>query len=118
MNRRAFGSINRMRTGHTSLKASLNRFNFVYTAECECGDGLQTEEHIFWDCKLCDDRRATLMHILSENSKKRIPEVSYRALKARRKTISATCLLLHKQHSYIYMKYICKKSKRSNSTDY
>jgi hypothetical protein len=41
MNRRAFVSINRMRVGHTSLKASLNRFNIVSTAECECGDGLQ-----------------------------------------------------------------------------
>jgi hypothetical protein len=48
MNRRAFVSINRMRAGHNSLKASLNRFNIVSTAECECGE----EEHIFRDCKL------------------------------------------------------------------
>jgi hypothetical protein len=47
MNRRAFVPINRMRADHTSLKASLNRFNIVSTAECECGDGLQTEVHIF-----------------------------------------------------------------------
>jgi hypothetical protein len=39
MDRRAFVSINRMRAGHTSLKASLNRFNVVSRAECECGDG-------------------------------------------------------------------------------
>jgi hypothetical protein len=31
-----------MRAGHTSLKTSLNRFNIVSMAECECGDGLQT----------------------------------------------------------------------------
>jgi hypothetical protein len=43
-----------------------------------------------------------MMDILSENSKKRVPKVSYRALKAGRKTISARRLLLHKQHSYIY----------------
>jgi hypothetical protein len=49
MNSRAFVSINRMRAGHTSLKASLNRFNILSTAECECGDGLQTEGHIFWN---------------------------------------------------------------------
>jgi hypothetical protein len=55
-----------MRAGHSSHKASLNRFNFLSTAECECGDGLQTEEHIFWDCK----------------QHKRIPKVCYRALKA------------------------------------
>jgi hypothetical protein len=35
---------------------------------------------------------------------KRIPEVSYTALKARRKKISARRLLLHKQYSYIYLK--------------
>jgi hypothetical protein len=42
----------------------------VYTAECEGGDGLQTEEHIFWDCKLYEDQRATMVAILSENRKK------------------------------------------------
>jgi hypothetical protein len=63
-----------MRAGHTSLKASLNRFNIVSTAECECGDGPQREEHIFWDCKLYEDQRATMMDILSENSKKEYPK--------------------------------------------
>jgi hypothetical protein len=42
----------------------------VSTAECECGDGLQTEEHIFCHCKLYEDQRATMMNVLSENSKK------------------------------------------------
>jgi hypothetical protein len=32
MNRRVFVSINRMRAGHSSLKASLSRFNIVSTA--------------------------------------------------------------------------------------
>jgi hypothetical protein len=63
-----------MRAGHSSLKASLSRFNFVSTAECECGDGLQSEEQIFWDCKLCGDQRATMIDILSENSKKEYPK--------------------------------------------
>jgi hypothetical protein len=69
-----------MRAGHSSLKAKLNRYNIVSTAECECGDRLQREECIFWDCKLHDDQRATV-DILSENSK-RITKVSYRALTA------------------------------------
>jgi hypothetical protein len=30
-----------------------------------------TEEHIFWDCKLYEDQRATMMDILSENCKKK-----------------------------------------------
>jgi hypothetical protein len=68
--RRAFVSINRMRAGHSSLKASLNRFNIVSTAECECGDGLQIEKHIFWDCKWYEEQREILRVILYENSKK------------------------------------------------
>jgi hypothetical protein len=45
----------------------------VSTAECDCGDGLQTEEHIFWNCKRYEGQRATMMDILSENSKKEYP---------------------------------------------
>jgi hypothetical protein len=63
-----------MRAGHTSLKARLNRFNIVSTAECECGDGLQTEEHIFWVCKRYEEQRATMRNNLSENSKKEYPK--------------------------------------------
>jgi hypothetical protein len=58
-------NLNCIRAGPTSLKTSLNRFNIVTTAECECVDGVQTEEHIFWDCKLYEDERATIMEILS-----------------------------------------------------
>jgi hypothetical protein len=63
-----------MRAGHISLKASLDRFNTVSTAECECGDGLQTEEHIFWDCKRYEEQWAIMRDILSENSKKENPK--------------------------------------------
>jgi hypothetical protein len=63
-----------MRADHTSLKASLNRFNIVSTAEYECGDGLQTEEHIFWKYKRYEEQRATMRDILSENSKKEYPK--------------------------------------------
>jgi hypothetical protein len=34
------------------------------------GDGPQTEEHIFWDCKRYEEQRASMRDILSENSKK------------------------------------------------
>jgi hypothetical protein len=37
-------------------------------------NGLQTEEHIFWDFKLYEDQRATMMDILSENIKKEYPK--------------------------------------------
>jgi hypothetical protein len=74
MNRRAFVAINSMRAGHTSLKESLNSLNTVSTAERECGDGLQTEDHIFSDCKLYEDQRAVVMDILSQNSEKEYPK--------------------------------------------
>jgi hypothetical protein len=47
MNRRVFVSVNCVRAGYFSLKASLSRFNIVSMAERKCGDGLQTEEHVF-----------------------------------------------------------------------
>jgi hypothetical protein len=46
----------------------------VSTAECECGDGLQVEEYVFWDYELYEDQRATVMDILSENRKKEYPK--------------------------------------------
>jgi hypothetical protein len=76
-----------MRAGHSCLKARLSRLNIVSTAECEYIGGLETGEHIFWDCKLHEEQRATIMAILSENSKKGIPKVSYRVLKARGKRL-------------------------------
>jgi hypothetical protein len=51
-----------------------DRLNIVLTVKCECSDGLQTEEHIFWDCKRYEDQRATMRDILSENSKKEYPK--------------------------------------------
>jgi hypothetical protein len=99
----AFVSINRMRAGHSSLKASLSRFNFVSTAECEYVDRCwwTANEHNSWDCKLYEDQRATVMDILSENSKKEYPKSVtelFSALKAREK-ICARRLLLRKQNS-------------------
>jgi hypothetical protein len=66
--------VNRMKEGHSILEASLSRFNTVFTAECDVGDGLQTEEHIIWDCKLYENQGATTIDILSENSKKDYPK--------------------------------------------
>jgi hypothetical protein len=48
--------------------------NRISDFECECGDGLQTEEHIFWDCELYEEQRATMMDILSENREREYPK--------------------------------------------
>jgi hypothetical protein len=61
-------------TGHTNLKTSLSNFRILSTAECECGDCLQAEQFIFWNFKLYEDQRVTMMDILSENSKKEYPK--------------------------------------------
>lgn len=39
-----FVSINHITIGHYNLTASLSRYNIGSTVECECGDGLGTEE--------------------------------------------------------------------------
>jgi hypothetical protein len=56
------------------------------------------EEHIFWDCKLHEDGRTTMMDILPEKSKKEYPK-SVIELKGSRKKDCARRLLLHKQNS-------------------
>jgi hypothetical protein len=55
------------------------------SAEYECGDGLQREEHIFWDCKLHEEQRATMMAILSENRKKEYPKSGTELLRLKEK---------------------------------
>jgi hypothetical protein len=72
MNHCAFVSINRMRAGHSSIKVSLSRFNTVSTVEWKRGDGLQTEEQMFWGCKLYAHQNATMMDILSENTQSQL----------------------------------------------
>jgi hypothetical protein len=51
----ALVSINHMRASYSRLTTSLSRFNIlvvVPSVECKCGDRLQMEEHVIWDCKL------------------------------------------------------------------
>jgi hypothetical protein len=104
-----------MRAGHTSLKASLNRFNIVSRAECECGDGLQTEEYIFWDCKRYEDQRATMMDILSENSKKEYPKSVTELLRLEKKKKD---LCKASVTSYTKFLTLFQKRKRSKCTKY
>jgi hypothetical protein len=107
-----FVSINCMRAGLCSLKVSLNRFNFVSTDECVCGDRLQTKEHIFWDFKLYGDQRATTMNILSENSKKENPKSVTELLRLEEKRfVQGVCYFINKIPKLI-------KTKRSKCTKY
>jgi hypothetical protein len=108
-------SLNQVRAGHSNLKASLSRFNLVSTAECECGDRLQVEEHIFWDCKLYEDQRATMMDILSENSKKEYPKSQLTELLRleEKRFVQGICYFINRTP-----KFIKKERKRSICTKY
>jgi hypothetical protein len=91
-----------MRAGHSGLKARLSRFNIVSTVECECGDRLQMEKHIFWDCKLYGDQRATMMDILLENSKKEYPKSVIELLRLEEKRfVQGICYLIIKIPKFI-----------------
>jgi hypothetical protein len=66
------------------------------------GGELQMEEHIFWDYKLYEDQRATVMDNLSENSKKESPKVSYGALKMEGKGfVQGVCYFIKKIPKFI-----------------
>jgi hypothetical protein len=87
-----------MTAGHTSLKASLNRLKIVSTAECECGDGLQTEQHIFWVCKWYEEQRATMRDILSENSKQEYAKsVTEFLLLEEKRLLQGACYFINRQ---------------------
>jgi hypothetical protein len=88
-----------MRAGHFSLKACVSRFDIVSTAECKSDEGLQTEKHVYWDCKLHELQRATVMDILSEKSRKEYPKSITELLRLEEKEICAGRLLHHKQNS-------------------
>ena len=53
--------INRIRCGHTSLNSSLLKHKIVESDMCKCGDSVDNVEHIFWDCKLYDKERKTML---------------------------------------------------------
>jgi hypothetical protein len=85
------------------IRINGNEIKLKLKAECECGDGLQTEDRIFWDCKLYEEQRATMVAILSENRKKEYPKSITELLRLEEKNICARSLLLHKQSSNIYL---------------
>lgn len=50
MKKKLFGhnTINRLRSGHTSLKSTLARLDIVQSALCECGETDETPNHVFF----------------------------------------------------------------------
>lgn len=64
--RRTITSINRLRSGHTSLRSSLFRFDIIDSPLCEfCGSDEETPNHIFWACPSFTKQRNSLIIELS-----------------------------------------------------
>ncbi|CAD6239337.1 GSCOCG00012550001-RA-CDS, partial [Cotesia congregata] len=59
--RKTIVSINRLRSGHTSLAASLFRFKIVNSDQCSSGEAVEEPNHVFWQCKLYDKAREYLI---------------------------------------------------------
>jgi hypothetical protein len=70
------------------------------------------EEHMFWDCKLYEDQRATMKDILSESSKKEYPKPVTELLRVEEKRfMQGICYFINKNP-----KCILKKRKRNVCT--
>lgn len=64
INRRSITSINKLRSGHSSLRASLFRFNIVNSPHClSCGVE-ESPGHVLWVCKDFVEQRKILQEAL------------------------------------------------------
>lgn len=61
LTRRDIVKINRLRSNHTSLRSSLNRFNIVPSARCPCDEADETPNHVLWECRLYERERLEML---------------------------------------------------------
>ena len=59
--RRVITTINRIRSGHTSLNSDLFRYKIVDSDLCKCGKVPDTVEHIFFVCELYNEQRILML---------------------------------------------------------
>lgn len=65
--RKSIVSLTSLRSGHTSLRENLNRFNIVDGDECECdGETVEDANHVFFQCPRWDSERGRFMRALME----------------------------------------------------
>jgi hypothetical protein len=54
-------------TGHGKTKSYLHRFKLTDNPTCPCNEGVQTPEHLIYDCKLLEVQRSSLkQHIMAD----------------------------------------------------
>jgi ribonuclease HI len=59
-NRSTSAKLTQLRTGHCGLNSYLHRFNLAESADCECGEGPETVEHLVMVCKKYVEQRKVL----------------------------------------------------------
>lgn len=79
LNRRAIVTLNRLRSGHSSLLASLYRIGIVDSSLCSCGLGQENIDHILWNCSKYKDARTEFFKIFRKN-KIKVPTSSKECL--------------------------------------
>ena len=57
-------TINRLRSNHYNLNASLARSHIVNDANCKCGEFEETIDHVLWQCNLYNQQRKDLIETL------------------------------------------------------
>ena len=62
--RKTIVTINRIRSGHTSLNNNLFRFKIVNNDLCKCGKEIDTVEHVFLQCDLYKSARNNMLRSL------------------------------------------------------
>ena len=58
--------IARMRSNHYNLSASLARVNIVPSPKYKCNQEVEDLNHVFWQCKLYDEHKQTLIKDLKK----------------------------------------------------
>ena len=48
-------------TEHRKTKSYLHRFNLADNPTCPCNEGVQTPEHIIYECKILESQRSSLI---------------------------------------------------------
>jgi hypothetical protein len=48
-------------TGHGKTRSYLHRFKLEDNPACSCNEGVQTPEHIIYDCKILEQQRSVLI---------------------------------------------------------
>ena len=52
--------VNRLRSNHYNLNASLARKSYIESERCECGYEIENIDHVVWRCHRFDEQRMRL----------------------------------------------------------